>query len=363
MIRLFVPIVLIGFLTTGCAATQTKPAKQGSESTTADAAAKQLPQPKWVEGESRQYPRLDYMRSRAQATSAKDAAQKARIKLARLFMVDTNALGISPHQARFAADYEIVEDFSSEQAPVVAFADITDVLDKIKIADQWYHVENNTHHALAVLPRNIGKAFLRKEIRRLDDTTGQLIDQAQTHGDPITQVGLMTKAWHTQQVRSVLQKAMTRADLTGRGIKPGWQLRNIKQDINSMLTSLRIYPTGLEGDVNARAMAAMLQGALKVTKLTPADESSADYIIRAVVEISIIGEENGWALGHGAIKVVLADKKDNRLRGSKQWEFQTPGLHEEHARRRVLEKTEYMLKKNMRNILLDIAMNQETDGD
>jgi len=362
MIRPFAPIALILFLATGCAATQNKSMKQNSEPTTA-VAAKQLPQPKWIEGESERYPRLDHMRSRSQAASAKEAEQQAKAKLAKMFMVDIGALKVSPHQAKIAADYELVETYSSEQAPLAAFAEIKHILDKIKVVDQWHQLESNTHHALAVLPRNIGKAYLRKEIRRLDDQTSELIDQAQTHGDPIVQLGMMAKAWRTQQIRDALQKTMTRADLTGRGVKPKWRLRNMKQDVDSMLTSLRIYPTGLEGDKNARAMTAMLQGALKLAGLTPAEKSSADYIIRAVVDVSIVGEENGWALGHGAIKVVLAANKDNRLLGSRQWEFQTPGLHEDHAKRRVLEKTEYMLKKNMRDTLIDMAMEQAPIGD
>ncbi|MFC1749169.1 hypothetical protein ACFL2V_10230, partial [Pseudomonadota bacterium] len=225
------------------------------------------------------------------------------------------------------------------------------------VADHWHNIESNTHHALAVLPRNTGKAFLRNEIRRLDKTTGDLIDQGQADGDSFSQLGMMAKAWRAQQVRSSLQKTMTRADLTGRGMKPKWRLRDMEKDIDSILKSLRIYPTGIEDDVNAPTMTHMLKGALKVAELTPSDLSLADYIIRAAVDVSIIGEENGWALGHGAIKVALSNKAEDAPRGSRQWELQTPGLQEEHAMRRVMEKTEYMLKKNMRNILIDMAMN------
>lgn len=367
MIRLFAPIMLITFFASGCATTQAKQVTEESPEPIQVAAAtpqeaqpvvaKQLPQPDWIEGESRKYPRLGYMRSRAQAKSADGAKEMAREKLAKLFMVDINTFDMSVHQAKISANYDTVEAFSDEQTHTVAHADINTILEKIEVVDHWHHIESNTHHAIAVIPRNTGKAFLRNEIRRLDEHTSQLIDQGQTDGDPFTQLGMLAKAWRAQQVRSALQKTMTRADLTGRGLKPKWRLKDMEKDINSVLTSLRIFPTGVDQDIYADSITHMLSGALKVAELTPSEQGPADYVISAMVDVSIIGEENGWAIGHGAIKVAFKNKAEEAPRGTKQWELQTPGLHEEHAKRRVMEKTEYMLKKNMRNILIDMAMN------
>ncbi len=356
IIRQLTPFVLISLIAPGCAAKTPieQVPKEVLEAQTST--EKQAPKPKWVEGESKEYPRLDYMWARAQGKSSSEATANAKNKLTKMFMVDVNEFNMSQHQAKISAGYENVEALSSSESMIVALPESQEVADKINVVDTWHDLANKTYYAYAVLPRNIGKSFLRQEISRLDTLTSELIDKSQTESDTFSQLGLMAKAWRAQQIREAMQKTMTRADLTGRGIKPKWRLKDMERDMDTILKGLRIYPTGLEEDMNARLMTGILQGALKVAELTPADEASAHYILRAVVDTSIIGEENGWAIGHGAVKVALTEKSDNKPRGATQWELQTPGLNENHAERRVLEKTEYSLKKNMRNILIDMAM-------
>lgn len=105
-------------------------------------------------------------------------------------------------------------------------------------------------------------------------------------------------------------------------------------------------------------MANLLTGGLKTAGLTPADTGHADYLLRGKLTIDPKRLPNNWVSGQGVLHIELAEKIAGLSRGEKRWEIEMPGLDEETAVRRVTEKAEFTLKKEMRNVLLEIAINQ-----
>lgn len=313
------------------------------------------PQPEWVAGDITEYPRVHYITSRTQAMSTEEASQQALANIAKFFLVDTNEFDMSIQQAADAAGYEHNTTHLPESAQTVAAPEVARVLAKIEIVDQWFDSETNTYHALTAMPRNTSKGYLQTQIESLDEKTREYMKAARSSPDPFAQAGQIAMAWRCQQLRSKMQKSMQLADLTGRGIKPEFNINLMKQDANNLLTTLQIEPAGLEGEMNAQQVVTMIKGGLLTSDLKPT-ETNADYIMRGTLEAAVIGERNGWALGHGKLKLVLSDKTTGEVRGSTLWEVEVPGLDENAAIRRVYEKTEYKLKKDMRNILMEMAM-------
>ncbi len=313
------------------------------------------PQPEWVAGEIAEFPRVQYITSRTQAQNAEAAKQQALANIAKLFLVDTTTFDMTIQQAADAADYEKNTTHLPDSAQTVAPPEVTRVLDKIKIVDQWFDSETNTYHALAAMPRNTSKGYLQSQIQLLDEKTLEYMKAARSSPDPFVQAGQIAMAWRSQQLRSKMQQSMQQADLTGRGIESEFNLTLMKQDANNLLTTLQIEPAGLAGEMNAKQVATMIKGGLLTSDLKPTD-TNADYVMRGTLEAAVIGERNGWALGHGKLNLVLSDKTTGEVRGTTQWEVEVPGLDENAAIRRVYEKTEYKLKKDMRNILMEMAM-------
>ena len=351
-------LVTIALFSAGCATTEIKEsaAKENpGVQTTAAAPVPARPQPDWVTGESRDYPRLDYIAIRTQASSADAAAQEALGKLSRMFMVDLNQYDLSERQALESAGYEINRANQPAEAMTIAAPEIQRILDKIKVVDQWHDDKNNTDYALAVLPRNTGLGYLRSQIQMLDTNTDDYMKNADEATDPLTKMGMVALAWRSQQLRESLQESMVNTDLTRHGIRPKWELKKLDKDINELLVNLNIYPSGVAGDTNEAAITDALNSALKITDITPAKKEKADYLLSATVESSIIGEENGWAVGQGKVHLTISDKA-NKERNHKDWTLKVPGINEDGALRRVLEKSEYTLKKEMRNSLIDMAL-------
>ncbi len=357
MAKLFTSaIVCIALSCAGCASTKniTSASNEPSDTKTT-AAATPRTQPEWVTGESKTYPRLDYITTRTQGTSADAAAQQAQSKLSQMFLIDLAQYDMSERQALESAGYGINRTFQSAEAMTVAAPEIERILDKIAVVDQWYDNSSNTYHALGALARNTSLGYLRSQITMLDANTTDFLKSASENNDPLSKMGLTALAWRSQQLRASMQESMRDIDLTRRGIEPQWKLENLSKDINALLVNLKIFPSGVTGDVNATAISNALNSALKIADITPATKEKADYTLSATVESSIIGEKNGWAVGQGTINLTIADKKNNQ-RNHKQWNLNVPGINEDAALRRVLEKSEYSLKKEMRNNLIDMAL-------
>ncbi len=318
------------------------------------------PQPDWVSGESSEYPRLHYLTSRAQGDTPEQARRQALANLSAYFVVDSGAVGMSVQQAA-AAGYEPRNNMD-QSAPTVASPEADRILEKIEVVAQWFDSGSNRYHALAAVPRNTAKGYLQDQIEALDEKTREYMKQARNNPDPFVQAGKLAMAWRSQQIRAKMQDSMKRADLTGRGIEPQFNLSSMKQDAEELLTTLRIQPAGLEGEENAERVAQLLSGGLLTQDLKPAIEN-ADYIMRGTLDAAVIGERNGWALGHGKLKLVLLDKPTGQVLGSTEWEVDVPGLDENAAIRRVYEKTEYMLKVGMRDVLMEMAMQQSSSGE
>ncbi len=348
-------ILLVAILCGGCASTAGK-AGFASNSSGKHGDTTRL-QPEWVSGESKTYPRLDYITSRAQADSVEAATQQLNTNISRMFMVDLAQYDISERQAEVSGGYKINRTFQTEDAMTSAAPEIERILGKIEVVDQWYDSSSNTHHVLAALPRNSGLGYLRSQIEMLDGRTETFLKTAKEGKDPLTRMGQTALAWRAQQLRSTLQQSMREVDLTRRGIEPRWPLEALQQDINNQLMGLKIYPSGVAGDANAELLGNALNNALTIADLKPSKEKQADYKISATVDSAVVGEKGGWALGQGTIKLKLSDKQ-NRERSHTQWVVEVSGINGDAALRRVLEKSEFTLKKELRNSLIDMALGE-----
>ena len=353
-------LLVMSLIMVGCASTAPKEVEpepsepQRSETTGAKIIVGEAPE--WVAGDIEQYPRLHYMTARAQGTSEQEAVAAAKAKLARLFVIDVEQLNIPLKQATDASGFELNTTHLPDDTKTIASAQAERVMGKIKASEVWHDAAQGAHHALATLARNTGKGYLVKQIQLMDQRTEELVNAARSgEADPLTQAGMMAKAWRVQQLRRDFQASLKRADLTGRGIQPSWSPTTLERDASGLLTTLQIETTGLEGDTNAEQVAYMLRGGLDVAGIKP-PVNEPDYTMRGSLDAQVVGEENGWALGGGELKLALVDKVTGEVQGTIVWNVEVPGLDENAAIRRVYEKTEYMLKVKMRNILLEMSM-------
>lgn len=343
--------LILAIIVSGCSTPGGKPSTSTSTSgksgaPAATAVTPPRPEPDWVNGDSANYGRIEYITMKSSADTAEQARQQARDKIIALFTyldVDTGD-----------------NSNSATQSSNLAAAAAPEIASETKIVDEWQNPTTKTYYAFAALLRKHGESYMNNTIPQLDQQTSQLMEtMAKKDADPLRKIGLLAKAVRAQQQRQHLQKSMRVVDLTGRGIKPVWDIVRLQADLEEQLKQLKIRPSGLsESTDEAAAMTAMLSGGLKTAGLIPTDASHADYLLKGKLTITPKRLPNNWVSGEGVLHIELAENVAGLNRGEKTWNIEQPGLDEDVATRRVNEKAEFLLKKEMRNVLLEIARKQ-----
>lgn len=338
--------VILAIILSGCSTPGGTPGSSGKSSapTAATPATPPRPEPDWINNESGQYGRIEYITKKAEANNAEQARQEARDKIVALFTY------VDPSNGNTT---------KTSSATLIATA-APEIVSSVTIVDEWQNPDTKTFHALAAMQRKHGESYMKTRIPQLDQETQKAIDTAAIKNiDPLRRTGFLAKALRAQKQRQYLQQSMRTVDVTGRGIKPVWDVVRIEADLEEQLKQLKIQPAGVSDDKAERqAMVNLLTGGLKTAGLTPADSNRADYLLKGKLTIAPKRLPNNWVSGQGVLHIELAEKIAGLGRGEKRWEIEMPGLDEETAARRVTEKAEFTLKKEMRNVLLEIAINQ-----
>lgn len=340
--------VILAIILSGCSTPGSTPSsRSGGDKASGSAVTSPPPRPEpdWINSESANYGRIEYITKKADANNAEQARQEARDKIIALFTyVDPNSSGNTT---------------KTSSAALIATA-APEIVSSITIVDEWQSPDTKTYYALAAMQRKHGESYMKTKIPQLDQETQKTIDTAAIKNiDPLRRTGFLAKALRAQKQRQYLQQSMRTVDVTGRGIKPVWDVVRIEADLEEQLKQLKIQPVGASDDKSeSQLMANLLTGGLKTAGLTPADGNHADYLLKGKLSIDPKRLPNNWVSGQGVLHIELAEKIAGLGRGEKRWEIEMPGLDEEAAARRVTEKAEFTLKKEMRTVLLEIAINQ-----
>jgi hypothetical protein len=317
---------------------------------------KQGARPDWVDGSSSRYPREQYILGRGQADQLATAQDYARGNIAKTFQVNIHESSSDSQQlkqstdesgSRSTLDTRISRDINTETDQIIA---------GIEIADVWQDPETGDYYTLGILSRRQALARLRQQIEQLDNATGKFISASRDTNDTLSRAGFAAQAFSTQQQRAAFQKMATVIDLNGHGITPRWEPARLEADLNELLGRMRIQPVSTGTGQTGQTMTALLAGALAAAGMTPADENNSDYQLKGQLEISDLGQHDGWQWQRGSVQIQLNDKTSGQLRGKHSWiNLKAAGLDSATANQRLIDKIDQALKQDMRQTLLDMA--------
>ena len=282
--------------------------------------------PLWVDDPRLQFPRTDYLSRRGRGDSAQAAAQDAYQKIVHL--------------------YRIAEGQRLPEA----------IENALTVAAIWHDSANQQYRAIITLRQKAAENYLRTKISELDSQTESALQAAARAADPFTQLGLISKALHDQKTRAGYQSAMKKVDVTARGVPAKRDIDALKKMQEEQLTSLRIHPVGAASDVPLDVMSNMISRGLKVANIVPVAKAQADYLLKGHLSVSHAPDESGWMGGQGVLTLSLTKVGADAIINSHQWDINVIHLYPETAERRVVEKAEYLLKREMRQVLIDMAM-------
>lgn len=308
-------------------------------------------EPDWVNGESLRYSPSSYLIGRGADASLDMAKDRARADLAKTLEVavseDTRDVQTFKQQ-----DDKGGSQRSNQLEVSRAVRTRTDALIRgVEIAATWRDPRTQQYYALATLPRAQAAQGLRQDIQELDKATERFIAQARREGDLLSKSAAANKASSAQRERAQLQRMLRVVDVSGHGITPKWDIRELESDVDALLARMRIAPRS-SGSGSA-ALDAALRAALADGGFYSAEETS-DYILEGSLDLDALGQREGWYWYVGKLEVVLRDK-DGRVRGATHWLIKESSALDAVARQRAEDMAVNILKRELRSALLKFA--------
>jgi len=223
----------------------------------------------------------------------------------------------------------------------------------VQIVDVWENASTSNYHVLAILPRRQTAAILKQEITRIDDATRTYIESATIAKDKLEKIVYARQALDAQIDRIAFQRSMQIVNPSGQGITQVWRTSKLSTDFEKLLKRIRIKPLITKDDSNSLSKA--LSGGIAKAGMTVKNSSSADYTIKAALDLDISNKKkDGWYWARGTLEIELLDKKRN-VRGTHRWPVKVSAQDPDTINRRIGDELSQILKKDLQSTIISFS--------
>ncbi len=318
------------------------------------ACAKEPVTPDWIRGEPAAYSSERYLLGRGQGETVGLARDRARADLAKIFAVKIREQ--SSDQLIWQQGGEGLQGLQTSVSRHIQ-AQTDQLIEGVQIAETWQAETGGDYHALAVLDRLQAGNRLRNRINELDTETTQQIAQARRESTLPEQVAAARGALLAQLKRSQDQKLLTVVDRTGTGIKPKYQLAELKNDFDQLLDRWTIAPLVQADDLGE--LQELLAGALgNAGVLHQSREQDADYLLIGDLDSQGLDAADGWHWLRGVLTVSLRETGSDSVLGSHQWPFKVSSRQAEMVQIRARQELAEILDRELFEVLIGFGQAQ-----
>jgi len=298
--------------------------------------------PAWLNGESSQYPRKQYLFGVGEADSMTSAKTRARAEIAKIFTVDiqVNASESSQYEnLNLGQDAVATETLSVSQS---IETHSQQRLQGIELPEVWQDKTTQRYYALAVLPRLKTASSLRNDINSLDQATESVLASARGSSSLFQKVRLSSDAISLQSQRRQLVDQLTVVALTGNDVPAKWPLQKLIADRNDLLSRITVHPQaeGLESE----KMQVALGNALANDGITVSEQG--DYTMALSLKATELDPRGAWYYSKASLVVTIYDKNNTNL-GGKTWDYKVSATDPSLTKVRVLEGASAILDKEL----------------
>ncbi len=298
--------------------------------------------PAWLLGESKDFPRKQYLFGVGEADSMASAKSRARAEIAKVFTVDIQA------HASDSSVYEnlnLADGVGATESLAVSQSIATQTKQRvqgIEIPEVWQDKSSKRYYALAVLPRQKTASSLRKDIASLDMATETVLSSAKASGSLFQKIKLSSKAIDLQSKRSLLADQLAVVSLTGNDLSEKYPLQKLVVDRSELLSRITVR-TEAEGFESVK-MQDVLANALANDGLTVTD--SGEHLIVANLTTTGLEPRGAWFYNKASLTVSVFDRQKNSL-GGKTWDYKVSATDAALSEIRVIEQASAILEKEL----------------
>lgn len=317
-------------------------------------ACSQLSPPDWVSGEPSHYPHNHYMSATGVANDMEAAKNKALSNLAKVF--ETNIHDFS--SVRSSTDVNIQnrkETIKKDQQLVQqVHTSATKTITGARIAEVWHDKERLNYTALAVLDRSKAKRYLLELMDELDSETEKYLKLSRAQTEPLSSIVYLQRAIALQQQRKPHQDMLGVLDLKAHSLSSRWALSDLKLEQQQALSQLRITAMVNKDSLNTHMdkLEAHLKAAM-VKAGFPSQQTQADYLLIAGLDVQDLGLKQGWYWLRGKLSLSLVEKEGS-MRGREVWSIKATATGRAEAESRLMSQVANKLNHHIKSVLLNL---------
>ncbi len=335
--RLNISLLILSLLLTGCT--------QSSARLTADG------QPDWIHGQPLGYPDSSYLTATGSASKVELAKDRALANLAKIFELQVREFSTTTQDVQTHKSDGIESVHASARIASTVNVHTNKLINGARIAEQWQHPDDLTHHALAVLDRAQAGNNVRGEIDRLDREIAFTMTGAETSAPGLAKVAALQSAIVMQIERNTLQKTLKIIDLEGRGKPSSWNLAEMKAQQLRSLKALSMKAVVLADSVGE--LDELIQGAMATAGFQSASNEQL-YTLSASMETQEAMQKQGWYWLRGTLKLRLVDPEGVVL-GNKSWPLKVSSQQQNQLYQRMQNEIDKKLKSELKSTILGFA--------
>jgi hypothetical protein len=295
----------------------------------------QAPHPDWIDGNTEQYSRSQFLMGRGEAATVADAKELARLELVQLFTVKNTVPG----------DVDTKHSVPSAQ-----------FLEGMKFVELWLDPLSKKHHALAVIPRMKTITDLSQKITQLDEFTQLSVDQAQSAADPLIEIASSTKAYELQLERDGLQKILVSIDEKRGGIAVKFDLAQLKLAMTDSFKRVRVVNQVLEGSI--AGLSEIVNEALSQAGFAIESREKSDFLLKASFKLTDLGRKDGRHGQRGNLEISVSEIATGRVRGSQRWPIKSFAEEKNMSIKRALLEAQSILKNELGMTMIGMAVSK-----
>jgi hypothetical protein len=307
-------------------------------------------QPDWIVGESAQYPKALYLTGQGSGETLELAKQYARSDLAKIFEVKIS------ETSRDVQIVEIENDTATSQSQAERYISthVNQILSGVQVADTWQDPQTQRYHALVSLNRDKTARALREDIRHLDESTAQSIQNARQEIDRLRLAAHAYKAYVAQLERSEIQKKLRIVDPAGVGDPPELELAKLKADYEQVLG--RIHITAQSSDKYVEDLVA---AGLSQSGFSAGPQGGSRYVLKATLEKVPVIRRGGFYWLQAAMNLQLQENNPAaKVRGSDRWEIKVSATDKGLLEKRLNDELNQFSKHKYRDMILKFALTE-----
>jgi hypothetical protein len=270
------------------------------------------PKPDWIDGNSAEFPRENYLVGVGQGDSRQDAEERARGEIAKIFSSQVNVnTSLTTSESTSGSGKNQKNDFQQSISNSVQTIS-QKALEGVEIQEKWQDAATREYYALAVLERAKGIAAVKDKLAEIDKESTQWKDEMDKASEKLPRVKAALRLLSVLKAREDLASELRVLDAGGKAPAGPVDAAAVKPAAAKAISELDVV-VAMSGDAAAQVKTGIVKG-LNGFGMQAKSGGTGDILVEGEVATKQMeGDGSKWRWARSTVTVSLKDGKTEKI--------------------------------------------------